>query len=139
MSNSESGGAVARAKEPRRFFEKQLAGEQPLSFETAGQLYRLGTELLAVQPWDFLGDQDLILMQDGEAGEICYCSIMRALGEVFSFQAYIGAGSVGFFQSHAARGPCRAGEFFASIRGVSVDLVTGTEQTPRDRELLEAF
>src|SRR6267378_8250285 len=99
MSSSESDGAVARAKETRRFFEKQLAGEQPLSFETAGQLYRLGTELLVVRPWDFLGDQDLILMQDVESGEICYCSIMGALGEVFSFQVYVVAGRYRFFRS----------------------------------------
>lgn len=139
MSNSESDGAVARAKEPRRFFEKQLAGEQPLSFETAGQLYRLSKELLALQPWDFLEDQDLILMQDGEAGEICYCSIMGALGEVFSFHVYIGAESYRFFRRIAAGKPITTGDFYASIRGVSAEFVTVTEQTPPDRELLEAF
>jgi hypothetical protein len=139
MSNSESDGAVARAKEHRRFFEKQLAGEQPLSFETAGQLYRLSKELLALQPWDILEDQDLILMQDSEAGEICYCSIMGALGEVFSFHVYIGDGSYRFFRRIAAGKPITAGDFYASIRGVSVEFVTVTEQTPPDRELLEAF
>jgi hypothetical protein len=45
MSTSESGGAVTRAKEPRRFFVKQLAGEQPSSFEIAAQLHRLAAEL----------------------------------------------------------------------------------------------
>lgn len=139
MTNSESGGAVARAKEPRRFFEKQLAGEQPLSFETAAQLYRLSKELLALQPWDILEDQDLILMQDGEAGEICYCSIMGALGEVFSIHVYIGAESYRFFRRIAAGKPITAGDFYASIQSVSVEFVTITEQTPPDRELLEAF
>src|SRR6266404_850154 len=139
MSNSESDGAVARAKEPRRFFEKQLAGEQPLSFETAGQLFRLGMKLLAVQPWEFLEDQDLILMQDGESGEICYCSTMGALGEVFSLQVYTGAESYRFFRRIAAGKPTSAGDFFSSMRGVSVEFVTAREQTPPDRELLEAF
>jgi len=41
MTNSESHDSVATAKGPRSFFDKQLAGEQPFSFETAGQLYRL--------------------------------------------------------------------------------------------------
>jgi hypothetical protein len=139
MSHSESDGAVARAKEPRRFFEKQLAGEQPLSFETAGQLYRLGMELLAVEPWEFLEDQDLILLQDGESGEICYCSTMGALGQVFSFQVYIGAESYRFFRRIAAGKPISAGDFFASMRGVSVEFVTAKEQTPPDREFLAAF
>ena len=139
MSDSESNGGVARAKEPRRFFERQLAGEQPLSFKTASQLYRLSAEFLAVQPWDVLEDQDLILMQDGEAGEICYCSIMGALGEVFSFQVYVGAGSYRFFRRIAAGKPITGGDYYASVRGVSVEFVTATEQTPPDRELLEAF
>src|SRR6266566_7520848 len=139
MSNSESDGAVARAKEPRRFFEKQLAGEQPLSFETAGQLFRLGMKLLAVRPWEFLEDQDLILMQDGESGEICYCSTMGALGEVFSIHVYTGAESYRFFRRIAAGKPISAGDFFASTRGVSAEFVTAKEQTPPDRVLLEAF
>src|SRR6266550_6740939 len=139
MSNSESDGAVARAKEPRRFFEKQLAGEKPLSFETASQLYRLSMKLLAVQPWEFLEDQDLILMQDGVSGEICYCSTMGALGEVFSFQVYTGAESYRFFRRIAAGKPISAGDFFGSMRGVSVEFVNAKEQTPPDRELLEAF
>jgi hypothetical protein len=42
MTNSDSQGAVAMAKTPRQFFEKQLAGEQPLSFETAGGLWNGG-------------------------------------------------------------------------------------------------
>jgi hypothetical protein len=139
MSNSESDGAVARAKEPRRFFEKQLAGEQPLSFETAGQLYRLAMALLAVERWEFLEDQDLILVQEGKSGEICYCSTMGALGEVFSFQVYIGAESYRFFRRIAAGKPISAGDFFASLRGVSVEFVAAREQTPPDRELLETF
>jgi hypothetical protein len=139
MSNSESAGAVARAKEPRCFFDKQLAGEQPLSFETAGQLYRLATELFDIQPWEFLEDQDLILMEDSKSGEICHCSIMGALGQVFSLQVYAGAESYRFFRRIAAGKPISAEDFFASMRGVSVEFVTAKEQTPPDRVLLEAF
>ena len=139
MGNSESASAVTRAKEPRCFFAKQLAGEQPLSFETAGQLYRLAEALLAIQPWDFLEDQDLILIQDGESGEMCYTSIMGALGEVFSLQVYTGTESYRFFRRIAAGKPISAGDFFASMRGVSVEFVTAKEQTLPDRVLLEGF
>jgi len=138
MSNSESDVAVVRAKEPRRFFEKQLAGEQPLSFETAGQLYRLSMKLLAVQPWEFLEDQDLILMQDGESGEICYCSTMGALGEVFSFQVILARRAIVSFDE-LLRENLSQRRFFGSMRGVSVEFVNAREQTPPDRELLEAF
>ena len=139
MSTSESGGAVTRAKEPRRFFVKQLAGEQPLSFEIARQLCRLAAELFAVKPWEFLEDQDLILIRDADSGEICYCSIMGALGQVFAFQVYTGAESYRFFRRMASGKPLSAGDFFASVRGVFAEFVTAKEQTPPDRELLEAI
>lgn len=139
MTNLESHDSVATVKGTRRFFDKQLAGEQPLSFETAGQLYRLSMEMLLVQPWDFLEDQDLILAQDIESGEICYCSIMVALGEIISFQVYVGAESYRFFRRIATGKPVTAGDFFASVRGVSAEFVTAKERTPPDRELLEAF
>jgi len=138
MGDSGSDGAVGRAKESRRFFVKQLAGEQPLSFETASQLSRLAAELFAMQPWEFLEDEELILIKDGESGEICYCSIMGALGQVFSFQVYTGADSYRFFRRIASGKPLSAGDFFASIRGVSVEFVTAKGQTPPDRELLDA-
>ncbi len=137
MGDSGSDGAVGRAKESRRFFVKQLAGEQPLSFETASQLSRLAAELFAMQPWEFLEDEELILIKDGESGEICYCSIMGALGQVFSFQVYTGADSYRFFRRIASGKPLSAGDFFASIRGVSVEFVTAKGQTPPDRELLD--
>jgi len=105
MGDSGSDGAVGRAKESRRFFVKQLAGEQPLSFETASQLSRLAAELFAMQPWEFLEDEELILIKDGESGEICYCSIMGALGQVFSFQVYTGADSYRFFRRIASGKP----------------------------------
>lgn len=139
MTDSESHDSVATAKGPRSFFDKQLAGEQPLSFETAGQLYRLSMEMLMVQPWDFLEDQDLILAQDIESGEICYCSIMGALGEIFSFHVYVGAESYRFFRRIAAGKPVTAGDLFASVWGVSAEFVTAKGRTPPDRELVEAF
>ncbi len=139
MIDSTTPAAARRAKEPRRFFEKQLPGEQPLSFETADRLYQLSSALFAMQPWDVLQDQDLILMKETGSNEICYCSIMGALGEVFSMQVYVGADSYRFFRKIASGKPITPGEFFASFRGVSVEFVTAKEQTPPDRELLQAF
>jgi len=135
MSNSESDGAAARAKESRRFFEKQLAGEQPLSFETAGQLFRLGMQLLAVQPWEFLEDQDLFLMQDGESGEICYCSTMAPSAKYFHCKLYW-RGELSFLSKNCSGKAYLSGDFYSSMRGVSVEFVTAREQTPPDRECL---
>ncbi len=139
MIDSKGPAAATRAKEPRRFFEKQLPGELPLSFETADRLYQLAMALFAMQPWDFLADRDLILMKETGSGEICYCSIMGALSEVFSIQVYVGAESYRFFRRIASGKPVTAGDFFASFRGVSAEFVTAKEQTPPDHELLQAF
>jgi len=139
MTGSKSSMAATPARKTRRFFEKQLPGEQPLSFETADQLYQLAMALLAIEPWEFLEDQDLILMEDPQSKEICYCSIMGALGEVFSIQVYVGAESYRFFRKIASGAPITIGEFFASYRGVSTEFVVASEQTPPDRELLQAF
>ena len=114
----ENHAATTRAKESRRFFEKQLNGEQPLLFETASQLYQMAGELFAVQPWEFLGDGELILMKDIESGEICYCSMMGALGEVISLQVYVGAESYRFFRKIVNEEPITPE--LPSIRGVSV-------------------
>ena len=138
MGDSGSDGAVGKAKESRQFFVKELAGEQPLSFETASQLSRVAMELFAMQPWEFLEEQELILIRDGESGEICYCSIMGALGQVYSFQVYTGAESFRFFRRSVSRKPLSAGDFLASMRGVSAEFVTAKERTPPDRELLDA-
>jgi hypothetical protein len=139
MTPSQNSAAASRAKKPYRFFEKQLPGEAPVSFETAGQLYQLAMAFLALEPWNFLADEDLILMKDSESGEICYFSIMGALGEVFSFQVYVGAESFRLFRRISSGKPLTAGDFFASLRGVSAEFVTASELTPPDRALLQAF
>jgi hypothetical protein len=116
----------------------QLPGEAGVSFETADQLYQLGMAFLALEPWNFLSDQDLFLMKNAESGEICYCSTMGALGEIFSFYVYVGAESFRLFRRIASGKPLTAGDFFASLRGVSVEFVLARELTPPDRELLQA-
>jgi hypothetical protein len=139
MTNSGSHDAAATSRGPRRFFQKQLAGEQPLSFETASQLYELAMALLMIEPWKFLDDENLVLVPDVESGEICYCGVMGALGQVFSFQVYAGEESYRFFRRIAAGKPITPGDFYASVRGVSAEFVTAKGQTPPDRELLEAL
>jgi hypothetical protein len=138
MTRSENSAAASMAKDPRRFFEKQLPGEAGVSFETAVQLYQLGMAFLALEPWNFLSDQELFLMKDAESGEICYCSTMGALGEVFSFYVYVGAESFRLFRRMAAGKPLTSGDFFVSMTGVSVEFVRARELNPPDRELLQA-
>ena len=124
---------------PDLFFEKELAGESALTRATAAKLYDLGADFYALRPWDVLSDQDLIMLEAPDTGEMCYCSVMGALGQVFSLQVYIGPEGYQLFKRIAVGQPITAGEFFASQRSVSVEFVASGELTPPDRRLLRAF
>jgi hypothetical protein len=121
------------------FFKKQLPGENPLTFSTAGRLFTLAIGFIAVRPWDFLEDQHLILLKSPLSNETCYCSVMGALGEVFSLHAYVGNDSYSYFRKMAAGRRISVGEFFGALRGVYVEFVGLSELTPPDRELARMF
>lgn len=131
--------AVTDKQVPQEFFKKQLAGESPLTFPSAERLFALARGFIAVKPWQFLGDQHLILLKSPFSNETCYCSVMGALGEVFSLHAYIGDESYRYFRKMAAGRPISIGEFYGSLRGVYVEFVGLSELTPPDRELARVF
>lgn len=120
------------------FFQKQLAGEEGPSLETASRLCELAWEFFALQPWRLLADRDLILLEDPQSGDMCFCSVMGALGEVFSLHIYIGAESYRFYRKLSDGIPISAGEFFASQHALSIELISASTATPPDRQLLKA-
>ena len=65
---------------PERCFVKELAGETPPSFQTMERLYRLASDLYGLRPWRILEEDNLIVIHDSGSGELCYCSVMGALG-----------------------------------------------------------
>ena len=136
MPKTKTRDAIASAQKPRRFFENQLQGEESLSFQTAERLCGLAAEFLVLHPWEFLGDQDLVLMEDPQSRQTCHCSIMGALGDVFSLHVYVGAESYRVFRKIASGKPITAGDFFASQAAVSVEFVRASELSAPDREVL---
>jgi hypothetical protein len=95
--------------------------------------------LLALKPLSFVDDGNLILVETATPAETCYCSVMGALGEVFSLHAYIGEESFRGLSRVLAGKQVFPSEFFATHRGVSVEFVKASELTPPDRELLKHF
>lgn len=108
---------------PPEFFKKQLAGESPLTFPTAERLFALATAFITARPWQFLEDQHLILLKSPLSNEVCYCSVMGALGEVFSLHALVGDESYSYFRKMAAGRPISIGELFGSLRGCMSNLL----------------
>jgi len=121
-----------------QFFVKELAGEAPPSFAALKGLYTLASDLYGVRPWRTLDESQLILVRDSVSGELCYCSVMGALGEVYSIHAYIGIESYRLFCRMATGEMIDPGEFFATHRSVAVQYVPKAELEKPDRELLAA-
>jgi hypothetical protein len=124
---------------PEQCFVKELAGETPPSFHTMERLYGLASDLFGVRPWSFLNEDNLIVVRDSFSGEICYCSVMGALGIVHSMHAYIGTEGLRQFRKLEAEGITDPGEFFATSRCVYVEFVRRAELQKQDRELLAAL
>jgi hypothetical protein len=124
---------------PERCFVKELAGENPPSFQTMERLYRLASDLYGLRPWRVLDEDNLIAVRDSVTGEVCYCSVMGALGEVLSMHAYIGAEGLRQFRKMEAEEIADPGEFFASTHCVYVEFVPRAELQRQDRELLAAL
>jgi hypothetical protein len=124
---------------PKRCFVKELAGETPPSFPAMERLYRLGSDLYGLRPWRVLDEDNLIVVRDSVTGELCYCSVMGALGEVLSMHAYIGAEGLRQFRKMEAEEIADPGEFFAFTHCVYVEFVPRAELQRQDRELLAAL
>jgi len=124
---------------PQRCFAKELAGEIPPSFSTMERLYLLASDLYGLRPWQVLDEDNLIVVRDSVSGDLCYCSVMGALGEVLSMHAYIGTEGLRQFRKMEAAEISDAGEFFASTHCVYVEFVRRAELLRQDRELLAAL
>jgi hypothetical protein len=121
---------------PDRCFVAELPGENPPLFSELQKLYGLATELFALRPWQLLEDSQLTLVQAGPGGELCYCCVMGALGEVYAMHAYMGFESYRLHCDIQADGIVEPGEFFARQRSVYVEFVPRKELERQDRELL---
>jgi len=117
----------------------ELAGETPPSFSAMERLYGLASKLYGLRPWLVLDESQLILVRDSASGELCYCSVMGMLGEVYSMHAYLGTESFRLFRKIETKEITDAGEFFASQHTVYVEFVPRAELERQDRELLAAL
>lgn len=99
----------------------------------------LAKDLFARHPWDLLAEDALVLVEERASGEVCYCSVMGALGQVRALHVYIGPEGYRLFKKLHSGETMTVGEFFAAHRSVYVEFVRLGELTPPDRNLLEVM
>ena len=63
----------------------------PVSVAEWERLYELAVKLKALEPWEWMDEQDIFGVQNPETGEIGFVSIMGMLGEHLSMCVYLGA------------------------------------------------
>lgn len=61
-------------------------------------LYEAAKLLKQMAPWRWMVDADIFGIEDPESGEIGYCCVMGALGEVLGLVVYIGSEGLSLFQ-----------------------------------------
>lgn len=122
-----------------RFFVKELAGEEPPSLAVMKGLYELASELVGFRPWQILGEEELIVTRDSKCGELWFCSVMGAMGEVYAMQAYRGEEGLRLIRSIATEETTDPGEILASMHCLSVEFVPRKELKRQDREVLAAL
>jgi hypothetical protein len=103
------------------------------------QLYALASDLFSLRPWQSLDDSQLTVVRDPASGELYYCSIMGALGQVYAMQAYVGEEGLRSFRKMQTGEFAEPAEFFTITRCVYVEFVPRKELEPQDRELLAAL
>lgn len=121
------------------FFEKELAGETGPSIATMQTLCNLADEVLARHPWDLLLEDALVLVVDEISGEMCFGSVLGALGEVRALHVYLGLESFYLFKELHAGVAMPPEEFFAIQRSLYVEFVTRSELAAPDRNLLNVI
>jgi len=121
------------------FFQEQLKGEEALSRTTAEQLYGAATRFMLERPWEFLADEELILVDDPESRERCYCCVMGAAGEWIGMYAYQGEDSYRMYRKLADGHKPDPYGYYEKQKGVSLEIVRVAELEAADRVLLKAF
>jgi hypothetical protein len=131
--------SAAPAPPPEFCFVNELREENPPAFTTMKNLHAMAGELFALRPWDLLEEDQLILVRHPDSSEYCYCSVMGAMGEVFSMHAYVGAEGYRMFRRISDGVESDPAEFLATQNCVYVEFVPRNELDAPDRKLLTAL
>lgn len=78
--------------------DKRTKGSEDITDKEWLKLYKAAEAFQKSEPWDHLGDTDLVIVQHPDTAERAYCSVMGAMGEHYAMAVYIG--EKGFLNFH---------------------------------------
>jgi hypothetical protein len=112
----------------------------PLSDEVQRELCRAAAEVRDVEPWKFLGDTELLGIEDPESGAIGLVSILGMGGEMFAFHWHHGEGSRCFWNALIkGREPVDPEAMLRQVEMVECEFAGASEADPVDRERWRTF
>jgi hypothetical protein len=103
-------------------------------------LYQAALEFKEIEAWTWMYDSDVFGVQDPVTGEIGYCCIMGALGEMFALAVYLGSEGLESYMRIASEPPLDPAEAFEELllqKCLMVSFGSRDELTKEDRQVIK--
>jgi hypothetical protein len=75
---------------PHKTRREAVMNNNPPSLQKWKTLYEAATEFRKIESWRWMEDSQVFGVQNPETGEIGYCCVLGALGELFALVVYLG-------------------------------------------------
>jgi len=131
--------AISEPAHSDHVFANELKGETPPTFTDMEKLYWLALAFFEMKPWELLDESLLVVTPNADTGELRYCSVMGAVGQVFAMHVYLGDDGLRQFRKLENGEITNPLELFAAARYLSVEAVPKGELETQDRALLKAL
>ena len=103
-------------------------------------LYQAALEFKEIEAWTWMYDSDVFGVQDPVSGEIGYCCIMGALGEMFALALYLGSEGLESYMRIASEPPLDPSEAFEELmlqKCLMASFANREELTKEDRQVIK--
>jgi hypothetical protein len=105
-------------------------------------LYQAALEFKEIEAWTWMYDSDVFGVQDPVSGEIGYCCIMGALGEMFALAVYVGSEGLESYMRIASEPPLDPSEAFEELmlqKCLMASFGSREELTKEDRQVIKSL
>jgi hypothetical protein len=105
-------------------------------------LYEAALEFKEIEAWTWMYDSDVFGVQDPVSGEIGYCCVMGALGEMFALAVYLGSEGLESYMQVASEPPQISAEALETMlmqKCLMASFGSRKELTKEDRQVIKSL